>query len=323
MDIQTKYIQLMDPIRKKVEGNILILIRKIISKLLKKISKVLYYSYINRFTKKTKTIFDYCVDFQGYGFFGTYYCINSVKSKNRITFIHDEKIDWIKPIEGIFKMYDQYFCVSNSCIKILEDNYSFTKNKTYLCRNVLNIPKIISKSREKIYDFDEKGSTILTIGRIEYQKGYDLLLEVANKLKKDKIEYKWYIIGDGSLKEKVENAIISLGLENNVVLLGMKKNPYPYIKKCKIYAQTSRHEGYGIAIAEARILGKPIITTDIECIKEQITDNENGIISQFDSTEYSIKLRELLTNTRLQKKLISNLTNNNDIEKIDFLSIVK
>ena len=314
-------IKIIDSINKNTTINAFI--RKIIGKIYIKKSLLDYYNYIAKYAIKSNESFDYCIDYHGYGFFGSYYAIKYVNARKKITFVHDEKIDWINSVRLIYKDFDQYFCVSNSCAKILNKKYLFTCKKTFVCRNVIDSKKVLHLSNEKIVEKLDGNTNILTIGRLEYQKGYDLLLKVALLLKAKKIKFKWYIIGGGSLYNYLNNEIIRDNLSKNLFLLNVKKNPYPYLKKCDIYAQTSRHEGYGIAIAEARILNKPIISTNIDCIKEQIEDNVNGILSSFNEKEYSAKLIKLICDISLQKRLIRNLKKQNINDTVDFEMLVK
>ena len=159
----------------------------------------------------------------------------------------------------------------------------------------------------------------MTIGRLEYQKGYDLLIDIAKEL--DKSQFTWYIIGTGGLYHKIQEKIIESGLQDNIILLGMKLNPYPYLKQCDIYIQPSRHEGYGIAIAEARCLNKPIIATNLACIREQIKDKETGVLCEFNKNDFVNNIRELVNSKEKRKFYESNLKeegfkDNNDIKKI-------
>ena len=101
-------------------------------------------------------------------------------------------------------------------------------------------------------------NTIVSVGRLSNEKGFDLAVEASKILKDKNINFRWYFIGDGNQREALEQKIKSYQLQNHVLLLGLKDNPYPYIKKAKIYAQTSRFEGKSIAIDEAKILRKPI-----------------------------------------------------------------
>lgn len=100
----------------------------------------------------------------------------------------------------------------------------------------------------------------MSIGRLAYQKGFDLGIEVIEKLCKEGYAIKWYIIGEGNQRTELEQKISeSIYAKESIVLLGQQINPYPYLKMCDIYFQPSRHEGYGIAVAEARVFCKPIV----------------------------------------------------------------
>ena len=126
------------------------------------------------------------------------------------------------------------------------------------------------------YNDNYTGLRILTIGRLANQKGYDMALEACKILKEKGIEFKWYSLGIGPLKEEIEKYINENNLENNFKLLGVKSNPYPFIKDCDIYVQTSRFEGFGIAIAEARMLNKPVVTTRFDAVYNQMKDIQDS-----------------------------------------------
>ena len=91
----------------------------------------------------------------------------------------------------------------------------------------------------------------------------------------------------------------------------MIPNPYPYLKQADLYIQTSRHEGYGLAICEAKILGKPVLATNLNCIKEQIEDGENGFLSNLDIEEFAKKIIKIYKNPKKIEKVIENLKNEN------------
>ena len=103
--------------------------------------------------------------------------------------------------------------------------------------------------------------------------------------------------------------------------MGVKNNPYPYIKKCDIYVQPSIQEGFGLTVQEAKILAKPIVATDISAFREQITDGENGILTERDSESMAKAIAKLIDNKKLIEKLTDNLSSyhfdiENEMEKI-------
>lgn len=298
--------------------HLLLMIKIILMKILMKINLEKAYDILLNNIKKIDKNYDIAIDFHGYGYFGTAYVIKKIKASRKITFIHDENIDWMKNIENTISKYDKIYCVSTSCKDVVKKEYPELEKKLEVFRNIIDKDKVIKLSNEKIEDLSDK-INLLTIGRLEYQKGYDLLIKIAKKL--DKSKYRWYIIGTGSLYNEISKSIINNSLQENIILLGMKINPYPYIKSADIYVQPSRHEGYGIAIAEARCLNKPIIATDLECIKEQLINNYTGILCKFNVDDFWEKINDLMLDEEKRKFYSNNLKNdgfkdNNDIIKI-------
>lgn len=310
-----KFIDKLDLKSNSIIKNFKIINAKIVSKF----SYQKYKKILEKYCKKTDELFDVCIDFHGYGYFGSDYALKYINSKEKIMFIHDEKVDWISNNLNVVSKFDKYFCVSNSCKKIIEKKYNFCQNKTYICRNVLDIKKIKKLSIEKIkLKRDNNKLQILTIGRLEYQKGYDLLIDIAKKLFNNNVDFEWNIIGGGSLHDSIKDRISKNQLNDNVHLLGIIKNPYPYIKNCDMYIQTSRHEGYGIAIAEARILKKIVISTNLECVSEQIKHEYNGLLCEYDVNDFYENIMKLLNDDKLRNKILYNLNkdicDNNDFE---------
>ena len=251
--------------------------------------------------------YDVAIDYHGYGYFTTIFMVNKVKAKKYATFIHDDKIDWMENLRSIRQKIDYYFCVSKACESRIKEKYPDLSNKTKLFYNIVDINKIKHLSEEPQTDIaNDTENVLVTVGRLEWQKGYDFLLEVAELLKKH-IDYCWYIIGNGSWMERLRKNIKVKGLTHHVFLLGAKENPYPYIKRADVYVQTSRHEGYGLAVCEARILCKPIVSTDLPCIREQIINGVNGYLGEFVDTEFAKLLYKLLSFTNLLKHLANPL----------------
>lgn len=237
--------------------------------------------------------YDLAIDYHGYGYFTTIFMLNRVKARKYATFIHDDKIDWMANIKSIRSKIDYYFCVSKACADHIVKDFPELFGKTEIFYNIVDVDNIVARSKEVQTEIgcDEK-NVLVTVGRLEWQKGYDFLLDVAEQLK-SMIDFKWYIVGTGSWRERLETDIREKGLSNNVFLLGAKENPYPYIKRADVYVQTSRHEGYGLAVCEARVLGKPIVSTDLPCIREQMSKN-SGCLCAFDKEQFAKCLKTYL-----------------------------
>ncbi|KFF22138.1 glycosyltransferase [Chryseobacterium sp. JM1] len=128
------------------------------------------------------------------------------------------------------------------------------------------------------YPFSNDIPTFITIGTVYRQKGYDRLLDVHKKLIDEGLKHQIIIIGDGFEFEKTQTQLNELGLQETVKMLGFRSNPYPYLKKADFYVMSSRHEGFPTIIAEALILNKPVVSTDVSGIKDLLQDGKLGLI---------------------------------------------
>ncbi len=180
--------------------------------------------------------------------------------------------------------------------------------------NLVSHELIKDMAQEKI-DFDNgfKGIRILTIGRLSKEKGQDLAISVLDKLKKQGYKVRWYCVGEGNDRDEYERLIENLNLRNDFILLGETINPYPYIKASDIYVQPSRHEGYGITIAEAKCLNKPIVITNFIGSNEQIEDGQNGLIAECTLDKICDKIKFLIDNPKVSENFSKALSR----EKID------
>ncbi|WP_054942740.1 glycosyltransferase [Paenibacillus ihuae] len=233
------------------------------------------------------------------------YVADKVVADIKIAWIHNDFLT-SKFHPGILKeyldKYDKFFAVSKQLMHEYVGIFPEFKDKTEIFYNIISQETIKKMSGDRINDFDQNQINILSIGRLDRQKGYDLAIKVCRKLLDKGYDFKWYIIGEGNEREALEKAINKLKLENNFILLGMRTNPYPYLEKCDIYVQPSRHEGYCLTLAEARCLYKPIVTTDFAGAKEQIINNVNGIITLFDVDQLFNSIERLISNKDLMRK---------------------
>lgn len=198
----------------------------------------------------------------------------------------------------LFFQYTKIFNISKQGKKDFEKKFPNLKNKSELLYNSFNIKKIIEKSKESIND----SNYLLSIGRLSFEKGFDILIEAMSLLKKDGINEKLYLIGDGIEKEKLKSKIKELSLEKNVFLLGFKENPYPWIKNSKLYILSSRGEGLPTVLIESLILQKAIVSTNCLCGPEEILDFGNyGLLVKTENA-YSLKegIKNLLLNLQLK-----------------------
>ena len=131
--------------------------------------------------------------------------------------------------------------------------------------NYIDSDRILKLSEEKIEDkdiFNKKDVNIVQVSRLVEQKAIDRLIKVHTKLINEGYKNKIFVIGDGLLKEQLENLIKENKVEDTFILLGAKENPYPYVKKADYFGLFSNFEGYPMVIEEAKILRKYILATN-------------------------------------------------------------
>lgn len=246
-----------------------------------------------------------------------YFNIDKVKSKNKIGFIHndysiypyDDKLD-----RYYFKYYNKIATVSEHCKDVLIQIFPEYKDKFMVIKNMVSKELIKKLSQEKIINnkLDKNSIKIVSVGRLVKQKGFDQAIIICKKLVENNINIQWYIIGEGEERNHLESLIKGYQLENNIFLVGADTNPYKWINIADIYVQPSRFEGYGITVAEAKTLNKPIVASDIPEFRE-LLDNDKGLLSK-NINDFVINIEKIINDKKLKTKLINNLK----LEKITF-----
>ena len=123
-------------------------------------------------------------------------------------------------------------------------------------------------------------------------------------LKKKGLDFVWYFVGEGSERGRIEELIRSNVLEEQVKLVGMTPNPYPYMAMADVYVQTSSFEGFGLTLNEARILNKPVVSTNFPVVYNQIRDGENGLIAEMTPESVAEKILMLVNDEALRNRII-------------------
>ena len=241
----------------------------------------------------------------------TFYVAEKVCAKKKLAWVNvSYKLEDEDRIfqEHFYDKYNKIVAVSDSAKNIFLETFPKYTDKLEIIYDI-NDADFIKKMSDQGQSYNDNytGLRILTIGRLANQKGYDIALEACKILKEKGIEFKWYSLGVGPLKEEIEKYINENNLENNFKLLGVKSNPYPFIKDCDIYVQTSRFEGFGIAIAEARMLNKPVVTTRFDAVYNQMKDRKNGLVVDMNSQGIVNGILELINNKELTNEIISYL----------------
>lgn len=238
------------------------------------------------------------------------YVIEKVKAKKKICWIHTDytRIDVNTEMElPVWGAYDHIVSISPDVSRTFLQVFPSLKNKIVEMENI--IPAMLVSKRAEEFDVSfemPKNGTIvnmLSVGRIVYPKNYDNVPSICKHLVKYGLNVYWYIIGCGLDEPLVRKKIKEEGMEERVILLGKKTNPYPYIKACDVYVQPSRYEGKSITVREAQMLYKPVVVTNYPTASSQIIDGINGRIVPIDNEGCAQGLAEFIKNKELQKKI--------------------
>ena len=235
-----------------------------------------------------------------------YYTAEKVSADKKITWVHNDYnlLGYDKELDReYFSVFDKIVSISEGCVEILRKVFpEYTKRMVYLPN--LSPTRILEEKAEAFYpsEYGNEVFIILSIGRLMPQKAFGRAIEAADIMKKHGVKFKWYIVGTGNLEKELKRKIEQLQVEDVISLLGLKENPYPYIKNADLFVQTSDFEGKSVVLDEAKILGTPIVATNYPTVRDQITDGENGMIVERDANEIAKAIELLMKSPDLLKR---------------------
>lgn len=267
---------------------------------------------INKISKK----YDNKVTFIDYAGSSTKY-IRMVKSEKKIYWSHFT-ISNIKKskLKRLGKRLDKYDTIVTICDEMKEEYENLfpkLKNKIKRIYNFIDEKKIEQKITEGGYTLSDeeykllKDDYCLSIGRLTNQKDHKTMIEAFSILKSKGIKEKLYILGDGELRTELEQIIKEKKLENEIILLGSKINPYIWLKNAKLFVHSAIFEGFPMVLLEALYVGVPIVTSNFKSGALELVEREkNGEIFEVgNSEEFAKKIEKLLKNDNLKKEYIN------------------
>lgn len=256
-------------------------------------------------------------------------CLTKVNAKKRIAWIHTDytKI-WVdaKDELPVWKAYDFIASISPDVTRTFLQKFPSlaNKNKVVEIENILS-PSFVHKRAETedvTNEFKQYyGVKLLSIGRFSKAKNYDNVPDICRRMLEKGVDVKWFIIGFGGEEQLIREKIAEAGMQENVIILGKRSNPYPYIKACDIYVQPSRYEGKSVTVREAQMLCKPVVVTDYPTASSQIRNGVDGVIVPMDNEGCARGLAEVILDEAVQERLKEYLRthdygNEKEVEKI-------
>lgn len=264
--------------------------------------------------KKLKKQYDIAIAYSHHDY-TPFYVIDKVSANRKVIWYHNGKYEkngkaFFRDIK-YFNLFDYIVAVSSDCADVLVNKFRDEKDKIIVLRNICNDDEILQKAREFTPEgFAENGVHIVTVGRLTKEKGANIAIEVCRMLLEEHCNIYWHWVGDGNQRNTIEELIAKYGLQNRFVLEGKQNNPYPYIDKCDIYVQPSYYEAYSTTITEAKVLKKPIVTTDVGGMRDQLTDEKNAYIVPLNTNQMTDRLVKLIQDVKLREKFKNELANN-------------
>ena len=237
----------------------------------------------------------------------TYYIAERIQAKKKAAFVHIDyqKAGYNKTVDlDAYQKIDRVFAVSKEARESFLRIYPEYNKKTFLFRNLHDTNRIASLAKKTLPDNSAfvKSSArykLLTVGRLNYQKAYDIAIDALAILRKRNIDADWFVLGEGSLQKELTRQIAKKGLSDHFFLLGSTNNPYPYYRAATIYVHATRFEGKSIAIEEAQLLSKAIVASDCTGNREQIQSGTNGILVTLTPEAVANGIETLLANPTL------------------------
>lgn len=250
--------------------------------------------------------------------FATYFTAEKIKAKRKFAWVNTDykKAGYKSQYDlDIYNKYDKVVGISDFVKSKMQE--FIPTEKVIVIPNIIDVDDVEERALETVKEhlsYDEK-CVIVSVGRLAKPKAFDLAIKAANELKDKGVDFKWYIIGEGTERKYLEGLISEYALEDKVLLLGFRDNPYPYIKACDIYVQTSAFEGLGRTLIEASILCKPIVTTNFPTAYGLVEDGKTGFITEMQPEKIAESIKLLHTDKKLYLKMIETLSSKTDNEK--------
>lgn len=256
--------------------------------------------------------FDLIVDYNGQH--QLYYMVDKLKAKKKITFFHSDYFKWpyyYKADKKYFPKVDYIFTISDICAESIRSIFPNIRNKVKIMENISSYSLIceLANQMDVTNEIDPNVASILTIGHLCEGKGTHWAIQAASILKKRGIIFHWYFIGKNLDENHYERMKSAFDVKDCITFLGIKVNPYPYIKAATIIAHPSMYEGKSIALDEVRLLCKPTVVTNFSTVTDQFTNRFNATICEMTPTSIADSIDELLKDEDLRTTYKNNLNN--------------
>lgn len=254
--------------------------------------------------------------------FADFFVLDKVNAKKKIGWIHIDYSGRSLPPEAAeyYSRFDELVTISDVCKNAFIRLVPQVKSKIQIVENIVLPDEIREKAQVEVPDkWASDVVHIVSVGRLDYQKGMDAAARAAKLLADRNVPFCWHVYGKGVMKDEIDQYIKEHNLGGIFILEGLRENPYPYMKKADIIVQPSRYEGKSIVLDEAKILGKAIVVTAYPSVSDQIKDRITGLITGMEPESIAGGIEELINNPELREQLEQNSRNeqNNSFQAVE------
>lgn len=277
-----------------------------------------------QFTLKYKNKFDFAATYATYSQMASFTARTA--SSNNALWGH---ADYLALFHGDFQKMEEFFnklhasefkhivfvskAGADSYLRLFPEQ----TEKVIFCNNLIDYQKIRNLAQEKV-EKTKQTYTFVNIGRHdEKQKKLTRILEAVKRLKEENYDFKVWFIGQGEDTNTYQQLAKQYEIQSHIEFLGVKKNPYPYMKLADSIILTSDYEGYPVVFLEAFILNKPIITTDVSDAKSDVEDKFGKVTSKEVDDICQAMKEFLLEDYKIKEEFKPEEYNQSIIEKIE------
>ena len=277
--------------------------------------------------QKIRGGFDVAVSYMQNSEYRTFYggcnefVLNSVKAVRKISFVHCDMKNYIgnNPYNlSLYKQFDAVACVSDSCKRVFDEVVEGVN--TYSVHNMYDFSSLESLACSYPVSMEQDKINIFTSARISPEKGIMRMMPIFSRIKADGGSFRWYIAGDGPQYSEAVKMAEASGLSDDVVFLGMIKNPYPYFKHSDMLLVPSYNEAAPMVYGEALFYKTPVFTTDTTSAYEMIGTDFGWVVENNDDAIYA-ELKKIVCSGEPVKKI--NASMSNEIAIGEFEKILK
>lgn len=205
--------------------------------------------------------------------------------------------------QRLYDCFEDIACVSTVVQRSMLENLRLRPDRVNLVYNTIPPLFIRQKAQEPVESIRKRTYSFISMGRFVKRKGFDRVVYAAARLVEQGVDFAWYIIGDGEEFANISEQVVQHKLEDHVILMGIRKNPFPYIAQADCFVMSSESEAQPMVLNEALTLGIPAITTDFSSSREVVKDGVNGLIVPNHAEGLLTGVLRYISNAELQQTI--------------------